>query len=162
VNTAAGERVFHVEVDDRQQTYVRFGLDGVVGVQPLDGTEITVAVSYTAGAISPAYGSPFSFEYIGSPAEASLDLKMDALLQAGQNPLDMSVLRDLARYPSVYDDNAVFLGEFDYVVAAPILHASIPFCLERSTRGTGARRQPGQHQRVVRRLPFQWRRGGCR
>lgn len=116
VNTAAGERVFHVEVDDRQQTYVRFGLDGVVGVQPLDGTEITVAVSYTAGAISPAYGSPFSFEYIGSPAEASLDLKMDALLQAGQNPLDMSVLRDLARYPSVYDDNAVFLGEFDYVV----------------------------------------------
>jgi len=25
-------------------------------------------------------------------------------------------LRDLARYPSVYDDNAVFLGEFDYLV----------------------------------------------
>ncbi|KAF1003290.1 MAG: hypothetical protein GAK28_04795 [Luteibacter sp.] len=116
VNTAVGERVFHVEVDDRQQTYVRFGVDGIVGVQPMDGTAITVEVSYTAGVISPAYGSPFAFEYIGSPAEASVDLKMDALLQAGENPMGMSVLRDLARYPSIYDDNAVFLGEFDYLV----------------------------------------------
>jgi hypothetical protein len=41
---------------------------------------------------------------------------MDALLIAGQNPMPMSVLRDLARYPSVYDNNAVFLGEFDFLV----------------------------------------------
>ncbi len=34
VNTAPDERVFHVEADDRQRTYVRFGFDGVVGVQP--------------------------------------------------------------------------------------------------------------------------------
>lgn len=116
VNTAVGERVFHVEVDDRQQAYVRFGVDGVVGVQPIDGTAITVEVSYTSGVISPAYGSPLAFEYIGSPAEAAVDLKMDALLIGGENPIDMSVLRDLARYPSIYDDNAVFLGEFDYLV----------------------------------------------
>jgi len=116
VNTEAGERVFHVEADDRQQVYVRFGFDGVVGVQPHDGAEITLTVFTTAGEVSPAYGSPFSFEYLGSPSEAAIELRMDALLAVGQNPISMSALRDLARYPSVYDNNAVFLGEFDFLV----------------------------------------------
>jgi len=116
VNTGVGERVFHVEADDRQQVYVRFGFDGVVGTQPPDGTVIALAVFYTGGAVNPAFGSPFSFEYLGSPAEASVEMKMDALLLAGQNPIPMSVLRDLSRYPSVYDDNAVFMGEFDFLV----------------------------------------------
>lgn len=116
VNTAADERVFHVEADDRQRVYVRFGFDGVVGVQPKDGAEITLTVFYTSGEVSPAYDSPFSFEYLGSPAESAIEMRMDALLIAGQNPMPMSVLRDLARYPSVYDNNAVFLGEFDFLV----------------------------------------------
>jgi len=116
VNTEAGERVFHVEADDRQQVYVRFGFDGVVGVQPHDGQQITLTVFTTAGEVSPAWGSPFSFEYLGSPLEAAIELRMDALLSAGQNPIPMSALRDLARYPSVYDNNAVFLGEFDFLV----------------------------------------------
>jgi hypothetical protein len=116
VNTAPGDRVFHVEADDRQRIYVRLGYDGVVGVQPRDGESINLSVFYTAGEVSPAYGSPFSFGYLGSPAEAAIEMQMDALLVAGQNPMPMSALRDLARYPSVYDSNAVFLGEFDFLV----------------------------------------------
>ena len=116
VNTFPDDRVFHIEADDRQRVYVRFGFDGVVGVQPRDGAAITLTVFYTAGDISPAFGSPFSFEYLGSPLEAAIELKMDAMLLPGQNPPPMSVLRDLARYPSVYDGNAVFLGEFDFLV----------------------------------------------
>lgn len=116
VNTAPGDRVFHVEADDRQRVYVRLGFEGVVGVQPQQGAEIVVTVFYTAGEISPAYGSPFAFEYLASPAESVVDLSMDALLIPGQNPMSMSVLRDLSRYPSVYDSNAVFLGEFDFLV----------------------------------------------
>lgn len=116
VNTFPDERVFHVEADDRQRVYVRFGFDGIVGVQPKDGHEISLSVFYTVGEVNPAFGSPFSFEYLSSPLEAAIELKMDALLLPGQNPPDMSVLRDLARYPSVYDHNAVFLGEFDFLV----------------------------------------------
>lgn len=126
VNTAPDERVFHVEADDRQRTYVRFGFDGVVGVQPKDGAEITLTVFYTSGEVSPAYDSPFSFEYLGSPAESAIELRMDALLIAGQNPMPMSVLRDLARYPSVYDNNAVFLGEFDFLVRRNSATAALP------------------------------------
>lgn len=116
VNTLPDERVFHIEADDRQRVYVRFGFDGVVGVQPKDGHQIILSVLYSAGAVSSAFGSPFSFEYLGSPAEAAVELTMDSLLVPGQNPPEMSVLRDLARYPSVYDHNAVFLGEFDFLV----------------------------------------------
>lgn len=120
VNTLPEERVFHVEADDRQRVYVRFGFGGVVGVQPLNGNTIAMTVFYTAGEVNPAFGSPFAFDYIGSPAESSLEMKMDALLVAGQKPMGISVLRELARYPSVYDENAVFLGEFDFLVRKAI------------------------------------------
>lgn len=116
VNTAAGERVFHVEADDRQRIYARFGYADVVGVQPRDGAALTLTVGYTDGDIQLAGGTPFSFEYLSSPMESSVELKMDAMLAPGQNPIPMSVLRDLARYPSVYASNAVFLGEFDFLV----------------------------------------------
>lgn len=116
VNTLAGERVYHVEADDRQRVYVRFGYDGVVATQPVDGDEIVLEVFYTAGEVTPEYESPFAFSYIASPLEAVVELQMERLLVAGQNPISMAVLSDLARYPSVYDDNAVFLGEFDFLV----------------------------------------------
>jgi len=115
-NVANGDRVFHIETDDRQRVYVRFGFGGVVGAQPADGTQISMSVAYTFGNINPAFGSPFSFEYLGSPAESSVDLSMDSVVIPGQDPIAMNVLRDLAKYPSIYDSNAVFLGEFDFLV----------------------------------------------
>lgn len=116
VNTMAGDRCYHVEADHQQNVYVRFGLDGIVGVQPSTGTVINLLVGYTAGEVYPAYGSPFSFQYLQTPADSSVELAMDAMLIPGQNPVSMSILRDLARYPSVYDHNAVYLGEFDFLV----------------------------------------------
>ena len=116
VNTAVGERVFHVEVDDLQRTYVRFGLANYVGTQPPDGTVITLTISYSVGDVTPAAASSFSFEYLAHPADTDITLTMDALLTAGAAPLAMSALRDMAKYPSVYDANAVYLGEFDFLV----------------------------------------------
>jgi hypothetical protein len=116
VNTGVDERIFHVEADDRQRIYVRFGYEGVVGVQPGEGASLILTIGYTAGDIQIANGSPFSFEYLASPSETLVEMTMDGMLIAGQNPLPMSALRDLARYPSVYDSNAVFLGEFDFLV----------------------------------------------
>lgn len=139
VNTAVDARVFHVEADDRQRIYVRFGYAGVVGVQPPDGTTLTLTIGYTAGTLQVASGSPCAFEYLVSPVEAQIELKMEALLIPGQNPLPMSALRDLARYPSVYDSNAVFLGEFDFLVRRNF--PNLPFlsvwneAVEESVRG---------------------------
>jgi hypothetical protein len=116
VNILADERVFHVETDDRQRVYVRFGQAGIVGVQPTDGQQITLSISRSIGVISPSAGSPFSFESILVPQDALIELALSSVLDKGQNPPDISTLRDLTRYPSVYDENAVYRGEFEFLV----------------------------------------------
>lgn len=117
VNSWPNERIYHVEADDKQRVYVRFGQKDVVGTQPIDGTIITITLNRAVGAISPVAGSPFSFEYLNTVQESSVVLTMDTLLFAGENPLEISAMRDLARYPSVYQSgSAVFLGDFDFLV----------------------------------------------
>lgn len=139
INTDPGDRVFHVEADDRQRIYVRFGWVDVVGLQPDDGHEITLNLSYTAGDITVEAGYPFSFEYTQSAAESNVELTMDAQLSRGSNPPSMTVLRDLAKYPSVYRDDAVFLGEFGQLVRKnfPDMQFLSVWneCLEESARG---------------------------
>ena len=116
-NTLPGDRVFHLEANDRQQIYVRFGIDGLVGVQPQKGAKITVNIGYSFGhGASPKSGSPFSLAYISSPTDTQVTLTAKQVIDPGQNPIGMDVLRDIARFPSVYDHNAVYLGEFDFLV----------------------------------------------
>jgi hypothetical protein len=116
VNTFPGERVYHVEADDRQAIYVRLGQSGIVGTQPADGEVFTLTISRTAGEIAPALSSPFTFEYLLTPQESYIDLTLNALVASGQNPPDMTTIRDMVKFPSVYTHNAVFLGEFNFIV----------------------------------------------
>jgi hypothetical protein len=116
INTSVGEKVFNIEADDRQNVYVRFGYDGVVGYQPPDGTVITLEITRSVGRIAPKPDSPFTFEYILHPNDANVDLVIDAVLDSGQSPPDMTTLRDMIKYPSIYDHDAVFLGEFEFRV----------------------------------------------
>lgn len=115
-NTLAGERVYHIEMDERQRAYIRFGWDSVVGVQPADGQTITVTTFYSLGQVEFRAGGPLELESIVSPGEAMLSMQLDEVLLPGQNPIDMRSLRELAKYPSIYNHNAVFLGEFDFLV----------------------------------------------
>lgn len=115
-NVGPGDRVYHVEADDRQRVYVRFGMRDVVGVQPAVGTSLTLRADYTHGDVTPALGSPFAFESVQTPVDAFLSLSMQAMASSGQDPITLDAMRVLARYPSVYDANAVYLGEFDFLV----------------------------------------------
>lgn len=140
VNTFPYEKVFHIEADDRQRIYARFGYDDVVGFQPEEGSVITLTLEYTEGEIELEADSPFSFEYILDPAESGVELSAVSVLTPGQNPIAMSVLRDLSRYPSIYDNNAVFLGEFDFIIRKnfPTLQFLSVWneCLEEEVRGS--------------------------
>lgn len=116
-NTLAGERIYHVEADEQQRVYVRFGQEGVVGVQPDEGLELTLTTFYSLGRIEDfSPGSPMAFETMQDPAEAQLEMTLQEVLSSGENPPSMRTLRELAKYPSVYNHNAVFLGEFDFLV----------------------------------------------
>ncbi len=115
-NIGVGDLVFHVEVDEYQRTFVRFGWGGVVGYQPTEGEVLTLTLTDSFGSVQPATGSPFAFQYLYTPTYANVSLTLAAILTAGQDPLDIGTLRDLCRYPSVYDSSAVYLGEFDLVI----------------------------------------------
>lgn len=116
-NLYPGERVFHVETDERQRVYVRFGQEGVVGTQPQDGAEITLQRLYSLGYLETlAAAMPFSPARLEAPAETRLTLRLQSVITRGESPPSIDVLRDLARYPATYNRNAVFLGEFDFLV----------------------------------------------
>jgi len=116
INSAPDERIFHVEMDERQRFFVRFGWQDVVGTQPLAGDKLQLRLEYCHGEVAPEHGSAFNVDYLRSPDEIHLKLTMDTLNIAGSAPPPISVLRQLARYPSVYQSHAVFLGEFDFLV----------------------------------------------
>lgn len=125
-NTQPDERVFHVEVDDKQRIYVRMGQRDIVGVQPMDGDKLTLTVFYCLGDMTPSVNSPMALDYVANPLEASLDLVSGDVVSKGEDPISQDTLRELARYPSTYTDNAVFLGEFDFLVRKE--YPSLQFC----------------------------------
>lgn len=114
-NINAGDLVYHVEVDDKRRTYVRLGMRDVVGYQPSVGEVIDLTIGYAFGDLVPDVGSKFGLEYTNAN-EAGLELTFKSVLQRGEDPIAMDVLRELAKYPAVYADDAVFLGEFDFLV----------------------------------------------
>lgn len=116
VNTAVGDRVFNVEADDRQRIFVRFGYGGVVGHQPAEGETITLSLSRSVGKIELNAASPFSLDYVLNAQESMIEMALSSITDSGSDPIGMSVMRDLIKYPSVYDTNAVFLGDFEFLV----------------------------------------------
>ncbi|MBV5301941.1 MAG: hypothetical protein J0649_09200 [Methylococcales bacterium] len=116
VNIAADDRVYHVEADDRQQVYIRFGMKGIVGVQPELGSVFSLRFDYSHGNVIPPLNSSFSLTSIQSPLDAFLTLNILAVRVPGEDPISIDALRTLAKYPSIYDANAVYLGEFDFLV----------------------------------------------
>ncbi|WAL56603.1 hypothetical protein [Avibacterium paragallinarum] len=118
----AGEKVFHIESDEYKRLYVKFGETSVVGFQPSINDVITIECGQCFGDIQPELGSTFSFQYIQANEENEINLEMKALKRAGKNPIDIATLRNLCNYPSTYDDNAVFLGEFDKLLRKNFNH----------------------------------------
>lgn len=115
-NVSPGDTVYNVETDEYRRLFVRFGFADVVGTQPLAGERFDLAITECNGDVRAEQDSPFTLEYTLSPADTQITLAMDTLLLAGAQPVNMATLRELTRYPSVYDDNAVFLGEFDFLI----------------------------------------------
>lgn len=124
-NVWPGDRVYHVEADEYQRVFIKFGLGGVVGYQPAKGERLTLILTECNGDVRPALGSPFNLEYAFTPADGRITLEHAELLMAGANPIGMAELRELCRYPSAYDDSAVFHGDFDFLIRKHI--TNLPF-----------------------------------
>lgn len=114
---SANENIFHIEVDEKRNFYIRFGYKGVVGIQPSKGDKYTIQAFYTFGRIDDySIGDSVALEVNYSPNDAYAKISIDSVVSAGEAPISIDLLRELSKYPSVYNKNAVYLGEFDYLV----------------------------------------------
>lgn len=115
-NVEADEFVYHVETDELRRLYVRFGYDGIVGYQPAVGDQFVIEIAECNGDVRPDVGSPFALQYTYTPQDSQIAAVMESLLESGAAPMDIATIREFSKYPSAYNDNAVYLGEFDRLV----------------------------------------------
>lgn len=116
-NVGPGDLAYQVETDERRKLWVCLGMDGVVGYGAKAGDQFELRIAECDGRITDlAVGDAFNFEYIYTQAEGRVKVAMAAMVEEGASPLTMPELRVIARYPSIYDHNAVYLGEFDFLL----------------------------------------------
>ena len=114
-NVSANEQAYHIVCDEMMNIAVQFGLENKAGYIPEKGEEITFILRYTNGNATLNNATALEFEYMQTHEEDLTILSAD-LIQAGAAPFSIDELREITNYPSLYDNNAVFLGEFQFLV----------------------------------------------
>ncbi|WP_218821840.1 hypothetical protein, partial [Staphylococcus aureus] len=75
------------------------------------GAKYTIQTFYTSGLVDTySQGDQIVFEVNQSLNDAYVKMSIEAVLTLGEAPITTSVLRELSKYPSVYNKNAVYLG----------------------------------------------------
>lgn len=116
-NVAAGDLVYQVETDERRRLWVMFGATGKVGYGVQVGDVFEMLVSECEGRIDDLTpGAAFSFEYVLTVPDGGIELALASVADAGADPLNIEDLRTMSRYPAIFDHNAVYLGEFDFLL----------------------------------------------
>lgn len=120
MNVLNGERVYHLETDEARQVTIRLGAqDGaslVYGFQPPVNTILTIELTETSGQLAIGTGASFSLEYSNNANEDTLKIVSTGVKSLGSNPLSLPVLRLLSRYNALYDHDAVYLSDFDFLI----------------------------------------------
>jgi len=118
MNAGAGDAVFSLHSDDLEAISITFGDTERVGKTVQAGETYEVAITQCYGTVDPNSLKQASLASIYTNDETKLNLYFQSSdsVRAGANPLTVAQLRLLASFPSVYDRNAVFMGNFDFLV----------------------------------------------
>lgn len=116
-NVLPNTSAYQVETDERRRMWVRFGARDVVGYGVQAGDVLDFKISECEGRVSDLMaGAKFNFEYVYSGADGNVTMALTSITDEGANPPTMADMRVMARYPALYDHNAVYLGEFDFLI----------------------------------------------
>jgi hypothetical protein len=116
-NVAPDQFAYQVEVDELRQMFVRFGKSTVIGYGVSQGDEFTLEITECNGrVVDLTPGGDFNLEYILEAADAGIKAVLASVEDEGAAPHTMPELRVMARYPAIYDHNAVYLGEFEFLL----------------------------------------------
>lgn len=115
-NLAANQPGFTIETNELRQLLVKFGWDQAFGIQPANGTVINFTIEETTGATTLAVNAAFTLQSTAIAADRLATFKLASVVFPGADAIDIATLRELATYPSGYDDSAVYLGNFDFLI----------------------------------------------
>lgn len=116
-NVGVGDFAYQAETDERRRMWVCFGSQDIVGYGVQAGDSFELRITECDGAITDlAPASVFGLEYVYTPADGLIKAVLNTVVDAGASPLSIADLRVMSRYPSIYDHNAVYLGEFDFLL----------------------------------------------
>lgn len=116
-NIGAETDCYHLGVDEIMRLHVTFGLMNKFGYVPKIGDQLKIITYFTGGDIGLEGGSELTFEYASEDvSEKNLRAFSGDIVAKGAMPQSISQMREMAKYPSIYNNNAVYLGEFAYLV----------------------------------------------
>ena len=120
-NVQPGDFAYQVETDERRRMFVCLG-SPAVGYQVALGDVFTIEVGECEGRITDLnLGDAFGLEYVYTVADGLLRLELAAVSDKGAAPPTVTELRIMAQYPALYDHNAVYLGEFEFLLRRYLL-----------------------------------------
>ncbi|MDH0718234.1 hypothetical protein [Acinetobacter junii] len=112
------EYAFNLTTDSLRRIFIEFGDDERAGRTAQANQVFTFGILETYGDVDVSRLKDASLLDVLTTDETkvSVRFKQGGIVRQGADPLNISQLRVLATYPALYDENAVFLGNFDYSV----------------------------------------------
>lgn len=123
MNVAPLEYAFNLTTDSLRRIYIEFGDDERAGCTAKANQVFIFGILETYGDvdISRLKDASLADVFNADEQRVSVRFKQGGAVRQGADPLNVSELRVLSSYPSLYDENAVFLGNFDYSVRAKFM-----------------------------------------
>lgn len=118
MNAGINEPAYTLQSDNLKDINIIFGASDRAGKTVQAGDVYEISLTQTYGEVDPASLSQAALAEIFNGNESKLNIYFKAgdMVRAGANPLTVNQLRLLASFPSMYDRNAVFMGNFTFLV----------------------------------------------
>ena len=118
MNAAINAPAYTLQSDDLRDIEVIFGADGRAGKTVQAGESYEFAITQCYGVVETSSLGQAALASLATADESRLNLYFKAgdMQRAGANPLSVNQLRLLASFPSMYDHNAVFMGNFTFLI----------------------------------------------
>jgi hypothetical protein len=117
MNVSPLEYAVTITTDSLRRVLVEFGDDLRAGRTVATAQQFVFQIIESYGSVDTATLKDAALSDVLTTAEQKVRVrfKVGGLVRAGADPLSIGQLRLLASYPALYDENAVFLGSFDFL-----------------------------------------------
>ena len=118
MNAGINAPVYTLQSDNLIDIDVMFGASGRAGktVQAGEVYEIAITQTYAEVEADSLNQGALTELLVSEESQLNLYFKRGDMVRAGSNPLTIQQMRLLASFPSMYDKNAVFMGNFTFLI----------------------------------------------